>query len=213
MRLRPYRLIDGTLAADVHLKAPRKTALCTRRAAHRLTRPWRQRTPPASPQPARDGRRDGSAALRLTVDYMKTRQQFGRAIGENQAPWHWIAEMLVARHRACSTAAAVAVRDGGFAKAQTCADLHRAKPGRQQRAHRASQRSSCTGHRDDRGIHGGPPPARRVHVLDQQFGDGVSRQPVAEDNRVEIGRSVALVVQLTPTLRHSGDSCWRRYVW
>ena len=43
-------------------------------------------------------------ALSLTVEYLKTRQQFGRPIGQNQALQHCAAEMLIALEQARSMA-------------------------------------------------------------------------------------------------------------
>ncbi|AEB83574.1 acyl-CoA dehydrogenase [Alicycliphilus denitrificans] len=176
VRLRPYRLIDGTPAADVHLEGAEATALCTPGSAQAHEA---MEAANAAGIAAACAEMVGAmeAALRLTVDYVKTRQQFGRAIGENQALRHRIAEMLVALEtaRSMSIAAAVAVRDGGFAKAQTRADLHRAKflVGR-------NARTVCQSAIQ---LHGGIGMTeeytvghylRRVHVLDQQFGDGAS---------------------------------------
>jgi alkylation response protein AidB-like acyl-CoA dehydrogenase len=60
-------------------------------------------------------------AYALTVDYLNTRQQFGRPIGRNQALQHRIAEMLVALEQARSMAmlAAMAVTLEDVAERQT----------------------------------------------------------------------------------------------
>jgi alkylation response protein AidB-like acyl-CoA dehydrogenase len=67
------------------------------------------------------------AALGLTVEYLKTRQQFGRAIGSYQALQHRAADMLVAVEEARSMAAmateAVSLTD----PLRRSADLSRAK--------------------------------------------------------------------------------------
>lgn len=112
-------------------------------------------------------------AFRLAMDYLNTRKQFGRLIGENQALRHRAAEMLVSLELARSMAIAAAVAADHPADAQSQEDLHRAKlsVGRHARslAHSAIQ------------IHGGIGMTeeyqvghclRRIHVMDQLFGDG-----------------------------------------
>ena len=174
--LRPHRLIDGTPAADVHLEGAPATALCAPGSAK--AREAIEAVAAAGIAAAcaeMVGAMD--AALRLTVDYVKTRQQFGRAIGENQALRHRIAEMLVALEmaRSLSIAAAVAARDGGFGKADTRADLHRAKflVGRNARAvcQAAIQLHGGIGMTEEYAV---GHYLRRVHVLDLQFGDGAA---------------------------------------
>jgi alkylation response protein AidB-like acyl-CoA dehydrogenase len=67
------------------------------------------------------------AALGLTVDYMKTRQQFGRAIGSYQALQHRAADMLVAVEEARSMAAMATEALAEPDPARRTADLSRAK--------------------------------------------------------------------------------------
>jgi hypothetical protein len=67
------------------------------------------------------------AALRLTVDYLGTRQQFGRAIGDNQALRHALADMLVGVEMARSMAIVAAVQLDRCAEPDALADIHRAK--------------------------------------------------------------------------------------
>ncbi|MGG5822073.1 acyl-CoA dehydrogenase family protein [Falsiroseomonas sp. HW251] len=67
------------------------------------------------------------AALGLTVDYMKTRQQFGRAIGSYQALQHRAADMLVAVEEARSMAAMASEALAEPDPARRTADLSRAK--------------------------------------------------------------------------------------
>lgn len=114
-------------------------------------------------------------AFRLAMDYLNTRRQFGRLIGENQALRHRAAEMLVSLELAKSMAIAAAVAADDPADESSRHDLHRAKLsiGRHARslAHSAIQ------------IHGGIGMTeeyqvghclRRIHVMDQLFGDGES---------------------------------------
>lgn len=67
------------------------------------------------------------AALRLTVDYLGTRKQFGRVIGDNQALRHALADMLVAVEMARSMAMLAAVQLDRCAEPDALADIHRAK--------------------------------------------------------------------------------------
>ena len=112
-------------------------------------------------------------AFRLAMDYLNTRKQFGRLIGENQALRHRAAEMLVSLELAKSMAIAAAIAADRSADTQSQCDLHRAKlsVGRHARSlvHSAIQ------------IHGGIGMTeeyqvghclRRIHVMDQLFGDG-----------------------------------------
>lgn len=173
VHLRSHRLIDGTPAADVQLEGVVATPL--------------GQPGSAEAQAVIDGVAAAGiaaacaemvgameAAFRLTVDYLKTRQQFGRLIGDNQALRHRAAEMLVSLEsaRSLSIAAAVAAGCGGFGEPEARADLHRAKflVGR-------NARSLCEAAIQ---LHGGIGMTeeyavghylRRVHVLDHQFGD------------------------------------------
>lgn len=173
VRLRSHRLIDGTPAADVHLEGAVATPLCPPGSADAKAA---IEAVAAAGIAAACAEMVGAmeAAFRLTVDYLKTRRQFGRLIGENQALRHQAAEMLVGLEmaRSLSIAAAVAAGCGGFADPQARADLHRAKflVGR-------NARSLCQAAIQ---LHGGIGMTeeyavghylRRVHVLDHQFGD------------------------------------------
>lgn len=173
MRLRPHRLIDGMPAAGVRLVSCEAVPLLEPGTAE-----------------ARDAigavNAAGIAAVcaemvglmesafRLTVEYLNTRKQFGRLIGENQALRHRVAEMLVGLEmaRSMAIAAAVAAEGAGFREASTRADLHRAKflVGR-------NARSVC---QQAIQLHGGIGMTeeyevghylRRVHVLDPMFGE------------------------------------------
>lgn len=173
MQLRPHRLIDGMPAADVRL------ADC---AAVPLLEPGSAEARDAIDAVNAVGIAAVCAemvglmesALRLTVEYLNTRKQFGRLIGENQALRHRAAEMLVGLEmsRSMAIAAAVAAEGAGFREASTRADLHRAKflVGR-------NARSVC---QQAIQLHGGIGMTeeyevghylRRVHVLDPMFGE------------------------------------------
>jgi alkylation response protein AidB-like acyl-CoA dehydrogenase len=129
-------------------------------------------------------------AYALTVDYLNTRQQFGRAIGRNQALQHRIAEMLVALEQARSMAmlAAMAVTLDHPAERQTA--LSQAKIQISRSARQIGQMSIQ--------LHGGIGVTeeyavghahRRLLVLDQLFGteawhlQRLSEQMVSEGER------------------------------
>lgn len=111
-------------------------------------------------------------ANRLAVDYLHTRKQFSRTIGENQALRHRVAEMRVdlemARSMAMAAAVAVDLPDGDDAGL----DLHRAKLciGRHARevAHGAIQLHGGIGMTEEYAV---GHCLRRIHVMDQLFGD------------------------------------------
>ncbi|MDM0066814.1 acyl-CoA dehydrogenase family protein [Variovorax sp. J31P207] len=115
------------------------------------------------------------AAHSLAVDYLGTRQQFGRLIGQNQALRHRTAEMLVnlemAKSMAIAAAVAVDAGDGGRSR-EASIDLHRAKLSVARNARNLAQLAIQ--------LHGGIGMTeeyavghylRRIHVLDQCLGD------------------------------------------
>ena len=113
------------------------------------------------------------AAFRLAMDYLNTRKQFGRLIGENQALRHRAADMLVSLELARSMAIAAAVAVDQPDSEQAGLDLHRAKlsVGRHARAlaHGAIQLHGGIGMTEEYAV---GHYLRRIHVLDQLFGDG-----------------------------------------
>ncbi|MFA5632316.1 MAG: acyl-CoA dehydrogenase family protein [Porticoccaceae bacterium] len=113
------------------------------------------------------------AAYRLAVEYLNTRQQFGRYIGQNQALRHRAAEMLVSLELARSMAIAAAVAADDPASDGAGLDLHRAKLSVGRHARQLAQHAIQ--------LHGGIGMTeecavghylRRIHVLDQLLGDG-----------------------------------------
>ena len=168
--VRPYRLIDDTPAADLSLNnAPAvplgdagnsdlaSTALAATLAAGKAA-------------VCADMVGAMETAVDLTKNYVNTRQQFGKLIGEYQALRHRIADMQVSLEvsRSMAIAAAVAV-DDPFAPAT---DLPRAKLliGRQGRllAQAAIQSHGGIGMTEEYPV---GHCLRRIHVLDQLFGD------------------------------------------
>lgn len=115
------------------------------------------------------------AAYQLAVDYLNTRQQFGRLIGQNQALRHRAAEMLVNLEMAKSMAMAAAVAVDCSESPDASLDLHRAKLSVARHARNLTQQAIQ--------LHGGIGMTeeyavghylRRIHVLDQCLGDAQS---------------------------------------
>ncbi|HCY5196634.1 TPA: hypothetical protein O1W66_002885 [Staphylococcus aureus] len=112
------------------------------------------------------------AAFDLAMDYLRTRKQFGRLIGENQALRHRASEMLVSLEMARSMAMAAAVAADDASAEDSAPDLHRAKLSVARNARNVALGAIQ--------LHGGIGMTeeyavghylRRIHVLDQMFGD------------------------------------------
>jgi pimeloyl-CoA dehydrogenase len=176
VHFRAFRLIDGTPAADVRFENTHATALCAPGSSEvRASIDAMAAAGIAATCAQMVGAME--AALQLTVEYLKTRRQFGRPIGENQALRHRTAEMLVSLEtaRSLAIAAAVAAGTGGFGQAHTRADLRRAKflVGRNGRTlcQTAIQLHGGIGMTEEYAV---GHYLRRIHVLDQQFGNGAA---------------------------------------
>ncbi|AYH43561.1 acyl-CoA dehydrogenase family protein [Azoarcus sp. DN11] len=98
---RGYRLLDQTPAAEITLSGVRGRLLGTATEAWPIIERVIETGIAAVCAQAVGAMQ---AALDLTVDYLNTRQQFGRPIGENQALQHRAAEMLIATEQARSMA-------------------------------------------------------------------------------------------------------------
>lgn len=184
--IRPHRLIDGSLAAQVDFASA-----------------------PAQPlgDPGEGGRAaaaiDGAlragiaavcaeavgvmeAAHELTLNYLNTRQQFGKLIGTNQALRHRASEMLVGLETARSASIMAALAADDPASGSATADLHRAKMlmGRHGRfvTQQAIQLHGGIGMTQEYSVghyH------RRFLVLDQLFGDGDAHAARLMDNTAD----------------------------
>ena len=112
------------------------------------------------------------AAFDLTRDYVNTRKQFGKLIGEYQALRHRVAEMRVNLELARSMAMAAAAAVDGPASRTAATDLPRAKLviGRHGRAlaHAAIQSHGGIGMTEEYAV---GHCLRRIHVMDHLFGD------------------------------------------
>ncbi len=110
--------------------------------------------------------------LKMTVDYLKTRVQFGRPIGDNQALQHRATEMMIAMEQGRSLAMLAAVMVDDENAAQRDHDLSTAKVGVGQAARFVSQNAVQ--------LHGGIGMTdeyavghyfRRCMVIEHSFGD------------------------------------------
>jgi len=110
--------------------------------------------------------------LNMTVEYMKTRVQFGKPIGENQALQHRATEMMIAMEQGRSLAMLAAVMVDDENAAQRDRDLSTAKVGVGQAARFVSQNAVQ--------LHGGIGMTdeyavghyfRRCMVIEHSFGD------------------------------------------
>jgi pimeloyl-CoA dehydrogenase len=171
-RLRAFRLIDDTPAAELTLGAaaavPLGGADGTNAALAAI-----QGTVNAGIT-ALCGQALGAmqGAYDLTLSYLGTRQQFGRAIGQNQALRHRAAEMLVALEVVRSAAMIAAVALDAPPSAEASADLLRAKllVGRHGRAlcQSAVQLHGGIGMTEEYAV---GHYLRKIVVIDQLFGD------------------------------------------
>lgn len=169
---RDYRLIDDTIASDLTLADV---------PALPVTEPGDRQAGTRALAAARDYGIAAvcadmvgcmEAAMKLGADYLKTRKQFGRLLGENQSLRHRAADMLVSlelsRSMAVAAFAALANPDAPDSKL----DLMRAKMliGRHARSvcHSAIQVHGGIGMTEEYAV---GHYLRRVHVLDQWFGD------------------------------------------
>jgi len=170
---RSFRLVDDTLAGELELRAVAARPLgdpadgAKARTAIEATQAIGIAAACADMVGAMQ------AAFRLAMDYLNTRKQFGRLIGENQALRHRAAEMLVSLELARSMAIVAAVALDGPQDDEARRDQHRAKlsVGRHARAlaHGAIQLHGGIGMTEEYAV---GHYLRRIHVLDQLFGDG-----------------------------------------
>lgn len=170
--LRAFRLVDDTAAGELTLQGaaaepladPYDTA-CARNAIAATVNT-------GIATACADMLGASQAAFDLTMDYLRTRKQFGRFIGENQALRHRAAEMLVALEMTRSMAIAAAVAADDAEGDDAAADLHRAKlcVARNARivAHGGIQLHGGIGMTEEYAVGHS---LRRIHVLDQLFGD------------------------------------------
>jgi len=170
--LRSYRLVDDSAAGELRLHGAAAEPLGDPSEAGRAQRAIEGTVNAGIAAVCADMAGAAQAAFDLAMDYLRTRRQFGRLIGENQALRHRAAEMLVSLEMARSMAIAAAVATDGPQADEACLDLHRAKlsVGRHARqvAHGAIQLHGGIGMTEEYAV---GHYLRRIHVLDQLFGD------------------------------------------
>lgn len=122
--VRPYMLLDDSPAAEVTFQRARAVLLASGAAADRAVHAALNMATAVAVGEAVGVAR---AAFGLTVDYVKVRQQFGRAIGTNQAVRHRIAEMAVALETLKSAAILALFAVSHHDPVSAGADISRAK--------------------------------------------------------------------------------------
>jgi pimeloyl-CoA dehydrogenase small subunit len=169
---RSYKMRDGTGAADIALSDVEVSA------ADALGEPGRglatmERVSQAGIM-ATSAEAVGAmeTMLALTIEYMKTRVQFGKAIGENQALQHRATEMMMSLEQGRSLAMLAAIMVDDADAAQRAHDISTAKVGVGQAARFVSQNAVQ--------LHGGIGMTeeyavghyfRRCMVIEHSFGD------------------------------------------
>lgn len=172
LQIRAHRLIDDTPAGELTLHGAVATPLGDPTDGVRATSVIDRVRTAGMAAVCADmvGAMDG--AYRLTIDYLNTRRQFGRLIGENQSLRHRAAEMLVSLESCRSMAIAAAIAVDRPEASSSAADLLRAKlligrHGRQLCQH-AVQMHGGIGMTEEYAV---GHYLRRVHVMDHLFGD------------------------------------------
>ncbi|MGJ7566407.1 acyl-CoA dehydrogenase family protein [Variovorax sp. GB1R11] len=170
--LRTYRLIDDTPAGELTLDGATAEPLGDAADHARAAAAIHATVAAGTAAVCADMVGTMEAAFALTTAYVNTRKQFGRLIGEYQALRHRVAEMAVALEMARSMAIAAAVAVDDPASAHAATDLPRAKLaiGRHARAlcQQAIQSHGGIGMTEEYAV---GHCLRRIHVLDQLFGD------------------------------------------
>jgi len=171
-KLRSYRLVDDTPAGELILEGAAAEPLGEVGDHARAASAIRATLAAGTAAACSDMVGTMETAFALTTAYVNTRKQFGRLIGEYQALRHRISEMAVALEMARSMAVAAAVAVDDPASASAAADLPRAKLaiGRHARAlcQQAIQSHGGIGMTEEYAV---GHCLRRIHVLDQLFGD------------------------------------------
>lgn len=170
--LREFRLVDDSMAGELQLDEAAAQPLSDPLDAQRARSAIQGTLNTGIAAACADMLGAAQAAFDLAMDYLRTRKQFGRLIGENQALRHRASEMLVNLEmvRSMAMAAAIAADTPDGEDAQL--DLHRAKlsVGRNARlvAHGAIQLHGGIGMTEEYAVGHS---LRRIHVMDQLFGD------------------------------------------
>lgn len=173
VQIRSFRLVDDSVAGELTLSGARAYALGEVADSTRALAAIDGTLGMGIAAICADMTGAMRAAYRLAVDYLNTRQQFGRLIGQNQALRHRAAEMLVSLELSKSMAIAAAVAADNLHSDDASLDLHRAKLSvarhARQLAHHAIQLHGGIGMTEEYAV---GHYLRRIHVLDQLLGDG-----------------------------------------
>jgi pimeloyl-CoA dehydrogenase len=169
---RAHRLVDDTPAGELRFQAVKAQPLGDPRNGAANLRVLEATLAMGTAAVCADAVGTMETAYALAVDYLGTRRQFGRLIGENQALRHRAAEMLVALEMSRSMAVVAAVAADDLDAPGAHADLARAKLviGRHARAvcHAAVQLHGGIGMTEEYAV---GHCLRRVTLIDQLFGD------------------------------------------
>jgi pimeloyl-CoA dehydrogenase len=172
VRLRAHRLVDDSAAAELHLDGAPAAALGPVDDGAHMAAVIDGTLDAGIAAACADMTGAAEMAYRLAVDYLHTRRQFGRLIGENQALRHRAAEMLVSLEMCRSMAIAAAVALDRPAADDSAADLLRAPliggPHARSVCQQAIQLHGGIGMTEEYAVGHA---LRRVHVLDHLFGD------------------------------------------
>lgn len=172
VQCRAHRLVDDTPAGELRFESATALPLHDPHDAATALRALEGTLAAGTAAVCADAVGLMESAYRLAVDYLKTRRQFGRLIGENQALRHRAAEMLVSLEMCRSMALVAAVAADDLDAPGARADLARAKLmiGRHGRGlcHAAIQLHGGIGMTEEYAV---GHCLRRLALLDQLFGD------------------------------------------
>ncbi len=172
VQCRAHRLVDDTPAGELRFESAAALPLHDPHDAATALRALEGTLAAGTAAVCADAVGLMESAYRLSVDYLKTRRQFGRLIGENQALRHRAAEMLVSLEMCRSMALVAAVAADDLDAPGARADLARAKLmiGRHGRSlcHAAIQLHGGIGMTEEYAV---GHCLRRLALLDQLFGD------------------------------------------
>jgi pimeloyl-CoA dehydrogenase len=172
VQCRAHRLVDDTPAGELRFESAAALPLHDPHDAATAQRALEGTLAAGTAAVCADAVGLMESAYRLSVDYLKTRRQFGRLIGENQALRHRAAEMLVSLEMCRSMALVAAVAADDLDAPGARADLARAKLmiGRHGRSlcHAAIQLHGGIGMTEEYAV---GHCLRRLALLDQLFGD------------------------------------------
>ncbi|MFS2098811.1 acyl-CoA dehydrogenase family protein [Variovorax sp. Varisp85] len=172
LHCRAHRLVDDTVAGELTFDAVKALPLGDPHDSARARRAIDGTLAFGIAAVCADAVGAMESAYRLAIDYLHTRKQFDRLIGENQALRHRAAEMLVSLEMCRSMALVAAISADDLDAPEARADLARAKLmiGRHGRTvcHAAIQLHGGIGMTEEYAV---GHCLRRITLIDQLFGD------------------------------------------